>query len=595
MKIRMVDYLIDRVYDAGVKDIFFVPGTGCMFLTDALARKKELNAVSVHHEQAAGMAALTYAKCNEKLGACVVTTGCGGTNTVTAVLHAWQDNVPCVFISGQAARSHTTRNAKVRLRQMGRQEADIVEIVSSITKYAVMINSPDDVAYEIDKALYFAQSGRKGPVWIDVPMDIQNSIIETDVLKRFEVPTNVTTMEFTEKDHKTVMDALGKANRPIMLIGNGIRLSGAITALNIFVKKYQIPITYSRLGHDLIPTDDPLSVGMVGMLGASRAGNFALANSDLILCVGCRLSIDTTGYEYEKFAREARLIVVDIDETEHMKNTVKIDTFIQADAKIFFETMNTAEPCKDYTEWKEKCYHWKEIFPMCIGEPIVNERINMYHFTDALSGVLPPGATVISDAGNTFFTVSPVIRIKHGQRSITSGGQAEMGYAVPAAIGAAFAREGQIIVICGDGSVMMNIQEFETFAFLNLPIKVFIMNNNGYSSIRHLQDNAFRGRQIGCDPTSGISFPDFKKVANAFGLKYARIDGTGNISDKIQAVLAEEGTVICEVMCVEKQEFLTVATAMNSKKRLVNCPLENQAPFIDKDIFEREMIIQQLD
>ena len=595
MRMRMADYLINRIYEAGAKDVFFVPGTGCMFLTDALAKKVELNAVSMHHEQAAGMAALTYAKCNEKIGACVVTTGCGGTNAITAVLHAWQDNVPCVFISGQAARNQTVRNSKVPLRQMGRQEADIVEIVKSITKYAVMINSFDDIAYEIDKALYLAMSGRKGPVWIDVPMDIQNSVIEIDTLKRFELPMNTLSMDFSEDNKKTVLNELKNANRPVMLIGNGIRMAGAIPALYKFAEKYQIPITYSRLGHDLYETDNPLSIGMVGMLGTSRAGNFALANADLILCVGCRLSIDTTGYEYDKFAREARLIVVDIDELEHMKNTVKIDVFINADARIFFESMNSLPPVKQYDDWKATCLHWKNIFPVCIGEPIIDDRLNMYYFTEILSKVLPDNATVISDAGNAFFTVSPAIRIKSGQRSITSGGQAEMGYALPGAIGAAYARNGQIISICGDGSVMMNLQEFETLALLNLPIKVFIMNNNGYSSIRHLQNNAFRGRQIGCDKTSGISFPNFEKVTAAFGLNYYNIDGKNDIELKIKSILEEDGTVICEVMCIEEQMFLTVGAAFNSKKRLVNRPLEDQIPFIDRDIFEREMIIKPLD
>jgi len=595
MKVRMADYLIDRIYNEGVKDVFFVPGTGNMYLIDALARKKEVNAVSVHHEQAGAMAAITYAKCNEMLGACLVTTGCGGTNTITALLHAWQDSVPCVFISGQAARHQTIRNAEVPLRQMGRQEANIVEIVSSITKYAVMINSPDDVAYEIDKALYYATEGRKGPVWIDVPGDIQSSVIETDQLKSFEIPDSLLNMDFSDEDKQYIIKELEIANRPIILLGNGVRAAKAIPALHEFIEQYQIPITYSRLAPDLVSTDNPLSIGMIGMLGASRAGNFALANSDLILCVGCRLSINTTGYEYEKFAREAKLIVIDIDEVEHMKNTVEIYTFIQSDAKAFFESMNKEKPKKQYADWKEKCFHWKKIFPIGIGDAIVNERINIYHFVDILSDELPPKATIISDAGCVFFTVSPTLKLKQGQRSITSGGQAEMGYALPGSIGASFACNGQVIAICGDGSFMMNMQELETLAYLNLPIKLFIMNNNGYSSIRWLQDNAFRGRLIGCDPSHGIGFPDFEKITLAFGLDYIKIDGTSSIEDKIQEVLKKEGPVVCEVMCIEDQRFLTVALQTNSKKRLVNSPLEDQSPFMDRAVFRKEMIIQPLD
>jgi acetolactate synthase-1/2/3 large subunit len=595
MKMRMSDYLMDRIYDAGAKDVFFIPGTGSMFLTDALARKKELNAVSMHHEQAAGMAALTYAKCNETLGACVVTTGCGGTNAVTAVLHAWQDNVPCVFISGQAARHQTLHNCELPLRQMGRQEADIVKIVGSITKYAVMLNSADEVAYEIDKALHLAITGRKGPVWIDVPMDIQNSIVDTETENRFVPPSDGTSYEFKSEDKTSVIEELRKSERPVLLIGNGVRLGGAIGALRKFVESYRIPVTFSKLGHDLIPTDDDLSTGMVGMLGSSRAGNFAVANADLILCAGCRLSIDTTGYEYEKFARGARLLVIDIDEAEHRKNTVKIDRFIHSDVKSFFETMNGEIPPKHYDEWCGKCLHWKKNFPVRVGEPVLEDRLNMYYFVEVLSKFLPPDATVLSDAGNSFFIVPAAIRVKEGQRSITSGGQAEMGYALPGAIGAAFARPGQIFALCGDGSVMMNLQELETLAFLKVPVKLCIMNNNGYSSIRYLQDNAFRGRQIGCDSSSGLSFPDFGKTAGAFGLKYVRIDAGGDVEAKVKAMVAEEGPLVCEVMCFEKQEFLTVSSAMNSKKRLVNRPLEDQAPFIDRELFNKEMIVQPLD
>lgn len=595
MKMRMVDYLMDRIYDAGARHVFFVPGTGCMFLTDALARKQELQAISVHHEQAAGMAALTYAKCNETLGTCVVTTGCGGTNALTALLHAWQDNVPCVFISGQAARNQTTRNSKVPVRQMGRQEADIISIAGPISKYATMINSPEEIGIEIDKALYYASNGRKGPVWIDVPMDIQNSIIDTDTLKHFQ-PEAENLGTFEEQDKSVVLSYLRNAQRPVLLLGNGIRLSGGIDSLNRFVEKFKIPVTYTRLAHDLVDTDHPLSIGMVGMLGSSRAGNFALANSDLVISIGCRLSIDTTGYEYEKFAREAKIVVVDIDKNEHTKNTVRIDHFVQTDAKKFLDVMLQEETVtQDIRAWKEKCLHWKKIFPVCIDEYKQGERINMYYFADALSDVLPERAVVISDAGNAFFTIPAAIRLKRGQRSITSGGQAEMGYSLPAGIGASYASDSLVVAICGDGSVMMNLQELETMKFCDRNVKLCVMNNNGYSSIRYLQDNAFRGRLIGCDPSNGVSFPDFEKIAAAFGIRYVKISGSDNLQAKLREMIAWEGPVVCEVMCVEEQPFLSVSTAMNSKKRMVNRPLEDLYPFLDRSIFNEEMIIDPLD
>lgn len=594
MRQRMVDYLMDRLYEAGVHHIFFVPGTGDMHLTDALARKEELTAVSMHHEQAAGMAALTYAKCNETLGACVVTTGCGGTNAITACLHAWQDNVPCIFISGQAARNQTIRNSNVPLRQKGRQEADIVSIVTPITKWAIMINEPQDSAAVIDKAIFTATTGRKGPVWLDIPLDVQSAIVDTEMMSRcecYETKPIISAEELNEVQSKLV-----KAKRPVLLVGNGVRLSGALNVMRTFVERVGIPIVYSRLGHDFMDADNPLYIGMIGMLGATRAGNFAVQNADLVLCIGCRLSINTTGYEYEKFAREAKVIVVDIDEREHQKQTVKIDKFVHSDAKVFFEQMQSMAYLS-IDSWREKCLHWKKTFPTCEEIRKHGERIDMYWFMQALSEVLPNNATIISDAGNSYYITTSGIHVNpsKGQRSITSAAQAEMGYTLPATIGASFAKDELIVGVSGDGSVMMNIQDMATLAFHNRNIKLFIMNNNGYSSIRQLQNSSFRGRLIGCDSNSGLGMPDFEKVIKAFGLQYARLEGSDNLPQKIANVLAIEGCVVCEVMCETEQEFLMVTTTMNSKRRMVMRPLEDQAPFLDRDVFNSEMIIEPLD
>lgn len=596
MKQRMVDFLMDRLAKAGVGHVFFVPGTGDMHLTDALARCKDIVPVSVHHEQSAGMAAITYAKCNEVLGACVVTTGCGGTNAITACLHAWQDNVPCVFISGQAARHQTIRNSNVPLRQKGRQEADIIAIVSSITKYAVMINDPNESAFEIDKAIHIAQTGRKGPVWIDVPMDVQSAIVETDLMLQFKKP-EICIPEIMEDQVNEVWNALSTAKRPVLLVGNGVRLSKGIPALKTFVEKVGLPVVYSRLGHDLMDYDNPLYIGMIGMLGANRSGNFAVQNSDLVICLGCRLSINTTSYEYEKFAREAKLIVIDIDKTEHLKDTVKIDTFIESDAKVFLEKMTEVSSLLPIDSWREKCLHWKQTFPACEEKRKHGEHIDMFWFMEALSQVMPDNCVVLSDAGNSYFITTSAIHVKpsRGQRSITSGAQAEMGYSLPATIGASYAIEGIVVGISGDGSVMMNIQDMATLAYNNRNIKLFIMNNNGYSSIRQLQNTAFRGRLIGCDPGSGLGMPDFGRVAEAFGLQFKRLEGSENLPAKIDEVLKMEGSVVCEVMCEPEQEFLQVSTAMNSKRRIVMRPIEDQAPFLERDVFFKEMIITPLD
>ena len=595
MRMRVVDFLVEKLYEEGAEHCFFVPGTGCMFLTDALARSDKMIDVSVYHEQAAGMSAISYAKYNKKLGACIVTTGCGGTNAITPLLDAWQDSVPCIFVSGQARRDQTVHNAKVALRQMGRQEADIVALTQHITKYSVMLNDINTVVYEIEKAIYLAKEGRKGPSWIDIPMDIQNAIIDPDEQQHYVEEHKKIMMDMEQNDALDIIDALKQAQRPIILAGNGIRLADAESDFLEFVMHYNIPVTYTRLGHDLIPTDNELSIGMVGMLGASRAGNFALQNADLVLCIGCRLSIDTTGYEYEKFAREAKVIVVDIDEQEHSKNTVKIDKLILSDAKKFLKFMNGIQVPKVWNEWSAKCLHWKKHFPTCIDEYRKGERINMYYFTEVLSKVLPDNATVVSDAGNTFFTVSPIINIKSGQRSITSGCQAEMGYALPAAIGISYASKGVVVAVNGDGSIMMNLQELETLAYTQRNVKVCVMNNNGYSSIRHLQNEAFRGRQIGCDSTSGISFTNFEKLAQAFGIDYVKIQGSDNLEEKLKVLFKDDKPLLCEVMCVEEQPFIGVSAAKNSRKRFVNRPLEDQAPWLNREDFLNEMIVEPID
>lgn len=592
-KCRVVDFLVEYLYDNGVETTFFVPGTGCMHLTDALARCERMEKVSVHHEQAAAMAALTYAQYRQTLGACVVTTGCGGTNTMTGLLHAWQDSIPCVFVSGQAQCNQTVRKSGLALRQMGRQEADIIALVEPITKYAVMLDDILKVKYEIEKAIFMAKEGRPGPVWIDVPLDIQNAIIDPDELQAYQC-LRKSELIISRSEIDMVADALRKAKRPVVLAGNGIRMAGAISLLNTFVEKFRIPVTFSRLGADLLETANDLSIGMVGMLGTSRAGNFAVANSDLVLCLGCRLSVDTTGYEYDKFAREAKLIVVDIDEIEHSKDTVKIDMFVHGDVKMFLENM-LEQQMPTYAKWAEKCKHWKKLFPVHVRNQSEYQNIDMYYFTEELSKVLPDDAVVVSDAGNAFFTTSPVLQLKKGQRSITSGGQAEMGYSLPGAIGAYYASHKMVIAINGDGSVMMNLQELQTVAFNHIPIKICIMNNNGYSSIRHLQQNAFRGRLIGTDDSCGIGFPSFEQIAKAFGIAYIKLENPDNLAKEIKQMLEMDGSVICEVICEREQEFLTVGTAFNSKKRLVNRPLEDLAPFLDRKLFLEEMVIEPID
>lgn len=590
---RISDYIMKRLAEKGAEHIFFVPGSGCGCLVDALAKNKEIQAINVNHEQAAGMAALTYAQITGKLGACVVTTGCGGTNAITALLHAWQDNIPCVFVSGQVEYKHTIQNSGLNLRQFGRQETNIVGIVSSICKYAVTITDPKDAVYEVEKALFIAESGRKGPVWIDVPLNIQAGMVELDDSRHYEGKEEEYAV--SEDDMDYFWKAFMEAERPIVLAGNGIRLAKAEEELKKFLYKYELPMVHTRLGNGLISAYDRHSIGMAGSMGASRAGSFAIQNADMVICLGSRLSINTTGYEYEKFARGAKLIVVDIDEVEHTKKTVKIDHFIHSDVKEFLKLINSKDDFgKKYFEWLEKCVHWKNTMPIMLEEFDKNGKMDMYYLAERISDLMPEDAVVVSDAGDAFYIGSSGFKYKDTQTCITSGGQGEMGFALPGAIGAAFAAKRPVIVFTGDGSIMMNIQELATVAHYKLPIKIIVINNNGYACIRKGHKDSYR-RYIGCDAEGGLGMPSFEKMAYGFEIKYLRANNGNEFDHVLKEAFAIEGPVIIEAMCKEVQELLMVALTKNKKRRLVTSPIEDQAPFMPRETFMKEMIVAPLE
>lgn len=590
--IRVADYIIDTLYNAGAEHIFFVPGSGCMFLTDALARKKDLVAINMNHEQAAGMAALAYAQVNKKIGACLVTTGCGGTNAITALLHAWQDNIPCVFISGQAERNHTIRNSNIKLRQFGRQETDIIAIVESISKYAVMINDPKSIVFELEKAIDIATTGRKGPVWLDIPLDVQSSIIDIDACEKYD--SSYESPKFSKADVDFVAKLINESKRPIILAGNGINIANANAIFRQFITKYDIPVVHSRLGCDVIPSNDIHSIGMIGMLGASRSGNFAVQNADLVVAIGCRLSINTTSYEYEQFVREGKLIVIDIDEEEHKKNTVKIDKFIHADAKEFLEALLNTDCVSDHSAWLEKCIHWKHTLPILLDDYRNRDKIDMYDLAEEMSAAIDGCVYYVSDAGDGYYIGTSGICYKDGQRAISSAGQAEMGFALPGAIGASFATDDPIFLFVGDGSFMMNLQELATVSHYNIPLKIVLINNNGYSCIRKLHQGAFR-RHVGCDPAQGLGLPDFGAVAKAFGISYKRVTDRNDIRTTMQSMLEMDDPCICEVICTEEQQFLNVTLKKSKNKKMISSPLEDQAPFLPRELFDDEMIITPIE
>lgn len=599
--IRVCDYIAEFMSKNGVGHIFMVTGGGAMFINDGVANQSKLKYICNHHEQASAMAAVAYAKYKNSIGAVMLTTGCGGTNAMTGLLDAWQDNVPCFFISGQAKRKETVRNSGLGLRQIGVQEADIISFVESMTKYAVMVNDASEIRYHLEKALYLSKSGRPGPVWIDIPMDIQSALISPEELKGFnpsELKVDYKT-EFSDVEIQEIYELLSKAKRPVIIAGNGIKLANQKEVFAKFIDKFKIPCVFTFLSLDLLSSDNDLSVGRIGIKG-DRAGNFAMQNADLILSLGCRLSVPSTGYEYDLFAREAKVIVVDIDPVEHKKNTVKIDKFYNGDIKNFFSKINIRSEfsSSQLSPWIENCKRWKNKWPVCLSE-YKNEKngVNLYYFVNRLSFLSRDNDVFVSDAGSAYYVTSQSLKIKANQKYITSGAQADMGFTIPACIGACAANDNKdIIGITGDGSFQMNIQELQTIVHNKLPIKLFVWNNNGYLSIRATQDKFFNGRRIGTDSISGVSFPDIKKISDAYGIKYYRANSSEDLDETIIETLNYAGPVICEIISPENQPVVpTVSSLKKPDGKMVSKPLEDMFPFLDRDEFFREMIVKPVE
>lgn len=598
MKMRVTDYIANYIYDElNVPEVFMLTGGGAMFLNDGVAKHEKLDVICNHHEQACAMGAVAYSKYTNKIGVAYVTTGCGGTNAVTGVLDAWQDSTQCLFISGQVKKKETCYNTDLPLRQFGVQEADIVSIVKSITKYSVMVNEPNEIAYHLEKATYLAKSGRPGPVWIDIPLDVQGAIIDTHNLKHFNSDELIKDYkeELCDIEINEIVDILSNAKRPIIIAGNGIRLSNTVKEFNKFVENSNIPLVASYLAIDLMPTSDEKFIGRLGTKG-DRAGNFAVQNADVVLVLGSRLSVALTGFEYDLFMRDAKVIVVDIDPKEHQKNTVRIDKFVNANLKNFFEKINQKEFNLNTNDWLSKCNHWKNKWPVALERYENEEKINKYTFIDHLCRFLKKDTAVVSDAGSSYYVTSQALRITANQRYITSGAQADMGFTLPAAIGVCFAKQGEVVGITGDGSFQMNIQELQTMKHYNLPLKLFVWNNNGYLSIRATQRKFFDGRAIGTDKDSGISFPEVEKIAFAYGIKYFVAKEVSELDAVLKEVMDYEGPVICEIICPENQEIIPTTASMRKEDgTMVSKPLEDMYPFLDREEFKNEMINKLLE
>lgn len=608
MKIRLADYVADFLVNHGVTDCFSVVGGGAMHLNDALGHKDGLKVTYNHHEQACAIAAEAYARLDNRIAAVCVTTGPGGTNALTGVVGGWLDSIPMMIISGQVRYDTTARYAlqftETPLRAMGDQEYDIVKSVTPMTKYATMIEDPLDIRYALEKAWHLATTGRPGPVWIDIPVNFQGMYIETDELRGYD-PTEDDALlppAVSKETIDAVIEKIKKAKRPVFHAGYGIRLSGAYKQFRDVAEKLGIPIVTYWNAVDLIEDENELYCGRAGNMG-DRPGNWAIQNADLILAIGTRISIRQVGYNWKTWAREAEVIMVDIDKAELKKPTLHVEMPIWADAKDFLTKMNDTlrYPLPRKEKWLKTCQKWKKEYP--VVQPRQWEEngtsANVYAFVKYLSSQLPENSLTAVSNGACCVVGNQTYVIQKGSRMANNSAIASMGYGLPAAIGTCIGG-GKRETICleGDGSIMMNLQELQTVLTNRLPIKIFLINNNGYHSIRITQTNLFGNHtKIGIGPeSSDLSFPDFEKIAKAFGYPYYSAKSNKEMKDVVDKVLKEKGPVFCEIFTDTSQ----VWEPKSSTKRLedgtlVSPPLEDLAPFLPREELEQIMIVPMVD
>ena len=599
--IRVSDYIAQFISDRlGLKDVFMLSGAGSMHLTDGVACNPKLRAICVHHEQSASMALEAYARTNENFGVGYFSTGPAALNALTGLGGAWQDTVPCLFISGQVKRSTCSHTEGVLgLRQFGVQELDIIPVVSTLCKYAVHLNQPEMVRYELEKAVSIAKSGRPGPVWIDIPMDVQSAFIDPDKLPAFTSIEQVPTA--SDDDLDELRNMFMKAERPVIIAGRGIRLAGARELLQTLATEFNVPVVTPYLGIDNLRHDLDVYIGKTGVKG-DRPANFTMQNSDLVLAIGTSLHISVVGYEYDQFARAAKKVVIDIDLTSHRKRTIKIDRLIESDAKVALQGLLTRLRDSRFKSisgsWLQRCIAWKIKYPVCLPEyeKIVG-AINVYTFMDRLSALAKEGDAFIGDAGSAIYAVSQGLILRHNnQRYIPSSAMATMGYTVPAALGVSAALgDKRVMAITGDGSLQQNIQELQTILHYKLPIKLFVWNNDGYLSIRASQKNYFNERYIGEGPRSGVTIPDTLKICAAYGLPAARVSAVAELDAAIQKAIDHDGPFVLEIITPPEQPIIpTVSSRVNPDGSMSSRPLEDMAPFLDREEFLSNLLIDEV-
>ncbi len=600
MTIKLSDYVVKFISKQGVKHVFMIAGGGAMHLVDSLGRSEDVEYVAPLHEQAGAIAAQAYGHYTSNLGAEFVTTGPGGTNAITGVAGAWMDSTPCIFVSGQVKRS--TLMGDSGLRSLGSQEVDIISIVKPITKYAERILDPLTIRFHLEKAVYLARSGRRGPVWIDIPVDVQALQIDEDVLEGF-IPeeTSKSDIELLGHQVSSIYGLINQAERPVIFAGYGIQAAEASSEFRQLVEKLNIPVLATWKAIGIMPDDHPLFAGRPGGIG-QRGANFVQQNCDLLISIGSRLDFDQIAFNQPNFARAAKKVIVDVDPAEINKlSEMDISIKVVSDAKLYIQEMlaqSNRLVSTDRSDWLSRCLEWNKKYPVVLPEYWKEEKyVNMYVLMEALSAEMEPGEVIVpGSSGPCANIMMQAWRVKEGQSFVFSPALGAMGFGLPMSIGACLA-SGYRRTVCvnGDGGFQLNIQELETIHRLNLPIKFFVLNNNGYGSIMNMQRNYFDGRYVGSEPGSGLTFPDIIKVGCAYGLGTYRLENHTNLREKIREALSIPGPVIVEVMVDPNQvQQPRVTSVLQADGTLKSKPMEDLWPFLSREEFVSNMIIPPL-
>ena len=581
---RISDIIADYLAEKGINDIFCLVGGGAMFMNDAFGHNLALNVTYTQHEQACSMAAEGYVRACGKMAAVCVTTGPGGTNAITGVLGAFQDNYPMLVLSGQVRYPTCADSTGLPLRFMGEQEHNIVDTVKPLTKYAVMVKKPEDILYEIEKAIYIAEEGRKGPVWVDVPMDIQSKEIDTETLRHFECPT-----ENKRWDKEAFLAEIKKAKRPVILCGSALRSTGYTDKFRTLAAKMGIPVLAATYNADLFANNDDVYYGNFGIIGG-RAGNFLMQNADLVIGFGCRMTFRQIGFNFEQFSPESRRVVFDADENELKKPTLRIDLPICVNIKTVIDDLLE---CNEFElgmeqSWIDYANELRSRYPIYQDkfDSAPDSQVNPYYFAKQLKNYMTDDSVIVLGNSTIAAHILQMGIEKSEQRIINNMNCGSMGYDLPAAVGASVAH-GPVTLITGDGSIMLNIQELMTIKHYKLPVKVFVSCNGGYRGIVRSQSNMFSGRYIGCTEDTGVEMPDFSKIAAAFDLPFIKINNHNDLNEKLEQIYAIDGPVVVE--WPQDPEQVIEPRVMNRKDEngnIVSSGIDDMAPFLDKDEYD---------